>query len=199
MRHADRIAIESQPAATWATRLESETDPQTIITASVALARTGESTNQPLIVKALQSLDFGSLTESQQLGALQAYALTFIRLGEPDENQRPTLIAKLNPYFPGDSPNLNTELIRVLTYLQSPTVVAKTIKLIKERGAPEVPDWTEIAARNPRYGKRVKDFMENAPPSREVYYALMISNARAGWTLEARRSCLELLNVAANG
>lgn len=199
LRHAARVAIESQPVDTWADRLKDETDPQTIIAASVALARSGEAKHQPLVVSALQSLPFDDLTERQQLGALRAYALTFIRLGESSEAQRTALIAELDPRLPADTTNLNTELIRLLTYLQSPSVVSKTVKLIESRGTPEVPDWAEIAARNPNYGSKVKDFLDNAPPSREVYYALMISNAQVGWTLDARRACIELLNEASEG
>ena len=128
-----------------------------------------------------------------------AYALAFVRLGEPGEEQRTALIAELDPRLPSDSANLNTELIRVLTYLQSPNVVSKTVELIEDRSATEVPDWAEIAARNPGYGSKVKAFLENAPPSREVYYALMIANARVGWSLDTRRACIKLLNEAAKG
>jgi len=112
---------------------------------------------------------------------------------------RESVIAKLDPQFPSNDPDTNTELIRVLTYLQSPTVVEKAIALIENRGAPEAPDWTEIAARNPGYGGTVKRFLDNSPPSREVYYAMMLSNARKGWTLDRRRSIIELLNEASKG
>lgn len=199
LRHAARVAIESQPATSWVSRLKKEKDSQTIITASVALARSGSPTHQGLILDKLQSLDFKKLTERQKLGALRAYALTFIRLGSPSEAQTQAVTAKLDPLLPSKSADLNTELVRVLTYLQSPTVVQKTVRLIKGRGKPDVPDWAEIAARNARYGQKISEFLNNAPPSREVYYALMISNARKGWSTDARRTSIELLTVAAKG
>ncbi|MCA8989778.1 MAG: heme-binding protein, partial [Planctomycetaceae bacterium] len=43
LRHAARIALESQPVESWSAKLRSEQDPQAIITGCVALARIGES------------------------------------------------------------------------------------------------------------------------------------------------------------
>ncbi len=199
LRHAARVAIESQPVSQWVDRFKAETTPQAVIAGAVALARSGEADHQPLIIDSLLGLDFAQLSERQQLGALRAYALAFIRLAAPGDEQRETVIAALDPFLPAKSPDLNTELVRVLSYLQAPSVVAKTVELIANRGEPEVPDWAAIAARNPRYGATVQKFLDNAPPSREVYYAMMIASVTDGWTLDARRACIELLNEAAKG
>ena len=208
LRHAARVAIESQPHQVWSDRLFAEETSQAIISGAVALARIAvgseskaEKTRelQKKLITKLNRVDFGSLTKRQKLGLLRAYALTFIRFSNPDQAMRESVIAKLDPQFPSNDPDTNTELIRVLTYLQSPTVVEKAIALIENRGAPEAPDWTEIAARNPGYGGTVKRFLDNSPPSREVYYAMMLANARKGWTLDRRRSIIELLNEASKG
>lgn len=199
LRHAARVAIESQPAARWADRVFQEMEPQALITGAVALARSGEPSHQAKLLEALLDLDLTGLDRRQQLGALRAFSLTFIRLGEPDDSQRKATIAKLDPLLPARDADLNTELIRLLVHLQSPRVVEKTIALIENRGEPEIPDWTEIAARNPGYGGTVQRFLDNAPPSREVYYVMMLANAREGWSLEARRACIKLLNEASRG
>ncbi|MDF1863020.1 MAG: DUF1080 domain-containing protein [Verrucomicrobiales bacterium] len=199
LRHAARVAIESQPVDSWDTQALLEKDPQALIAAAVALARSGDKSHQSKLIDALLGVDFASLTEHQKLGLLRAYALTFIRLGSPTEEQRLAVIEKLDPFLPADSPDLNTELIRVLVYLHSPTVVKKATALITGRGGPEIPDWAEIAARNASYGGKVKSFLDNHPPSREVYYAMMLAYVRKGWTLKDRRICIELLNQAAKG
>ena len=199
LRHAARVALESQPAKEWALRVEAEKDPQTLIAGAVALARSGDESHREGLLAALLHLDPDGLTESQKLGLLRAYALAFIRLGKPSEQKRAAILADLDHLLPSESGDVNTELIRVLTYLQSPTVVSKTVELINDRSAPEVPDWAAIAARNPGYGKTVKNFLDNASPSREVYYAMMIAHARKGWTLAARRACIEVLNEASKG
>lgn len=197
LRHAARVAIESQDPTTWADKVFAETNPQARIAGAVALARSGDASHRAPLLKALLALDFDALEEAQQLGVLRALALTFIRLGEPDRDQRAAAIAALDPHFPAEQNDVNTELVRLLSYLQSPTVVTKTIALIENRGEPEVPDWTAIASRNPGYGNSLKKFMENPPPSREVSYAMMIGYVHVGWTLEARRSAIELINEAA--
>jgi putative heme-binding domain-containing protein len=199
LRHAARVAVESQPVKKWALRAVAEKDPQALIAAAVALARSGDEEHRDELLTGLLRLNPETLTESQKLGLLRAYALTFIRLGKPSEQKRAAILAELDHLLPSESADLNTELIRVLTYLQSPTVVSKTVKLIADRTAPEVPDWAAIAARNPGYGKTVQNFLDNAPPSREVYYAMMIASARKGWTLDARRNCIEVLNEAGKG
>ncbi len=199
LRHAARVAIESQPVVSWIDRFHKETDPQTVIAGAVAIARSGDSGHQEKLISKLLSLDFSSLSERQKLGALRAYALTFIRLAPPTDEQGKTVIAALDSFLPATSADLNTELIRVLSYLQSPTVLEKATTLIANRGEADVPDWAEIAARNPGYGATVQRFLDNAPPAREVYYAMMIANVKKGWTRDQRRICIEVLNEAAKG
>ena len=199
LRHAARVAVESQPVEQWASRVFEEKNPQALITGAVALARRGNESHRMKLLDALDTLDFGSLTERQQLGMLRAYALIFIRLGKLDEWQQFAVANKLDPFLPGKSADVNTELIRVLSFLQSHSVVSKAVELIANRSEPEVPDWAEIVTRNAGYGRRVQDFLDKVPPSREVYYAMMIAEVHPRWTVEARRACIELLNEAAKG
>ena len=198
LRHAARVAVESQPVDQWAEQVITESDPQAKITGAVALARMGnQEKHRAGLTAALIGLDQSSLTDSQKLGMLRAYALTFTRLGKPTRTERQQIISKLNPLLPSDNSDVNTELIRVLTYLEAPNVVPKAMKLITERGETEVPDWTELASRNERYGGTVLKLLENHPPSREINYAFMLRNTRRGWTNETRRQYFEFLNEAA--
>ena len=197
LRAAARVAIESQPTELWATRAISETLPQAKITAAVALARMGDSSHQPALMAGLLSVNPKSLSDSQLLGLLRAEALTCIRMGKPNESQRDELVAQLDPLLPYANDDVNTELVRVLTYLEAPGVIEKTMQLIVNRGKPEIPDWSELASRNAGYGGTVQKVLDNHPPSREIGYALMLRNLRRGWTIEQRRAYFEFLNVAA--
>ncbi len=197
LRSAARVAIESQPAGLWASRAVGETSPQAKITAAVALARSGDSSHQPALIGGLLDLQPKQLSDSQLLGLLRAYALTFIRMGKPVEGQRDRLIEQLEPLLPHRNDDVNTELVRVLTYLNSPQVIEKTMRLINNRREPEIPNWSELASRNAGYGGTVQKILDNHPPSRELGYALMLRNLRKGWTLEQRRSYFEFLNDAA--
>ncbi len=199
IRNAARVAIESQPTDQWAERAMKESDPQARITAAVALARMGEAKLQQPLIESLLELDPAKLSVSQTLGLLRAYALTFIRMGRPTSELADRVIDRLNPHLPNENADINTELVRVLTYLEAPQIVAKTLQLIEDRSAPEVPDWTELADRNAGYGGTVRAVLENHPPSREIGYALMLRNLRNGWTVDQRRSYFEFLNAAAKG
>jgi putative heme-binding domain-containing protein len=197
LRHAARIAVESQPVQSWAGKVATEQDPQTRITASVALARMGEAKHQSQLVSGLLGLDVAAINESQLLGLLRAYALTFGEIGAPDDEQRAAVIAHLSPLLPSDSFDVNTELVRVLTYLQDETIPRKVTALIEDRSAPVPPQWSELASRSERYGPAVQKMIENHPPSRELMYAFMLRNQRAGWTMETRRAYFQFLNEAA--
>lgn len=197
LRHAARVAIESQPVDQWAERVITEKNPQARISGAVALARMGNKTHRDALIAALLELNPADLSESQFLGLLRAYSLTFIRLGKPTAEQRAQIIAKLDPYLPNKSKNINTELVRVLVYLEAPNVISKAIDLITHRGEPEVPDWTELAGRNKNYGGRVLEMLANHPPTHEVNYAFMLRNLRKGWTMDQRRAYIEFINSAA--
>lgn len=197
LRHAARVAIESQPVDQWAAKVFSEKNPQARISGAVALARMGNESHRDALIAALLELKPSELSESQFLGLLRAYSLTFIRLGKPTAEQREQIISVLDPYLPNKSKNINTELVRVLVYLEAPNVISKAINLIADRGEPEVPDWTELAGRNKNYGGRVLAMLKNHPPSHEVNYAFMLRNLRKGWTMDQRRAYIEFINSAA--
>ncbi|MCS7467779.1 DUF1080 domain-containing protein [Stieleria sp. ICT_E10.1] len=197
LRHAARIAVESQPLETWAERAVLESDPQAHITATVALARMGNDHHRAGALAGLLQLPLDSLNTPQMLGMLRAYALVFERLGKPTDLESQQVIAKLDPLLPSDDDDVNTELIRVLTYLRSESVIAKTMALIENRGPTEPPQWSELASRNKGYGRAIDNMIQSMPPSREILYAFMLRNLRKGWTLDQRRSYFAFLNQAA--
>ncbi len=197
LRAAARVAVETQPVELWADRVVAETDPQRVITAAVALARQGDASHQPPLLQRLLALDVASLSDSQLLGLLRGYALTCIRLGKPTAGQRTALIGQLDPLLPHEDDDVNTELVRVLTYLKAPSVIEKTLRLIAQREPPEIPDWSGLASRNARYGGTVQQVLANHPPSREIGYALMLRNLQDGWTIDQRRAYFTFLNTAA--
>lgn len=196
LRHASRVAIESQPVEQWADRVFAESNPQAKITGAVALARMGDSAHQQSLLDSLTSLAPETLSDSQLLGLLRAYSLGMIRLGDLTKKQREVLLKELDPLFPNSSPDVNTELIRVLTFLRSETVAKKAMELIKNRKSPEIPSWSELILRNRRYGGSIERMLGNHPPTREINYAFMLRNLLEGWSLDSRRVYFEFLNAA---
>ena len=197
LRHAARVAVESQPVAGWVQRLWEESNPQAIVTASVALARSGNANLQAALVEKLLSADPSVFSHTQKLGWLRALSLCFIRLGSPLPIQKAQAIAVLDPMLPSDSPELNTELMRMLVYLRASTVIEKGIALIANPSTPETPGWTDLVKRNPGYGRVIQSMLDNPPPAREIGYALMLAELEKGWTMEQRRAYFSFLNEAA--
>ncbi len=197
LRNAARVAIESQSPDSWAQRVFSEVSPQAKVTAAVALARSGQPEYREPLLKSLSALNGKELNKSQLLGLLRAYALTFIRLGAPTEAERQAVIRQIDPLLPTSDADINTELIRVLTYLKAESVIAKTMALIEQRSTPEIPDWSTLASRNARYGGTVNELLKNHPPTKEIGYAFILRNMRQGWTIPQRKAYFTFLNEAA--
>lgn len=197
LRHAARVAVESQPVESWADRVSSESAPQAKITASVALARMGDASHMPLILQGLLSLDAAKIDDAKLLGMLRGYALTFDRLATPSDQQRTAVIEQLRPLMPSSNNDVTTELIRVLAFLRDETLPKKVMQLIEQRRPPILPAWSELAQRNARYGPAIDRMLDAHPPTREIMYAFMIRNLRNGWTLDLRRSFFEFINEAA--
>ncbi|MFQ5732221.1 MAG: c-type cytochrome [Planctomycetaceae bacterium] len=187
IRYAARLALEHVPVKLWQERALAETDPETSIQAIIALARQGEKSLQPKAVAALGRLKFAVLSETQQLSALRAYALVFIRLGRPDAVDAAKIARMLDPFYPAKTDNLNRELCRVLVYLNSPTVIDKTLKLMKHPDTRKPEDIKKLLARNARYGTTIARMFANLPEIQNIHYAFVLRNMRYGWTLEQRK------------
>ncbi|MFV1995791.1 MAG: c-type cytochrome, partial [Verrucomicrobiales bacterium] len=209
LRHAARIAIESQPVAQWADRVFAEPDPQARITGAVALARAGQPEHRAALLEALLELDPASLSDHQFLGLCRAYALAFIRLGHPTTSEREAVIAHLDPHFPSSggsgvdaNADRNTELLRLLVYLRAPGIIEDALTLIENRPPPKAPSWAKLAARSEEYGTPIAAMIDNPPPSREIGYAFLLRNLRkkdaGGWSPGQRRRYFTFLNQAAN-
>ena len=197
VRYAARVALESQPIDQWRTLAFSQSKPKGIINAMLAVAHQGKTEDLNKILDKLLSLDFKTLNESEQLGWLRTFEVAFARHGEPSEEWRIKLIDRFDAYYPSNAYPLNAELVQLLVYLRSPTVVAKTIALMDRLGPEPIPDWSEIINRNDRYGGTVGKMMADMPPVRAIHFAFVLRNAKLVWTLDDRKKYFEFFISAA--
>ncbi len=137
IRHAARIALEYQPVDVWQAKALAETQAGPALTALLALARCGGKELQPDLFARLNRLPFAELNESQQLQAVRTYELAFVRMGKADAATRSALAGRLDALYPAPSRWVNHQLCELLVYLQSPTVIAKTTRLLAQAEAPE--------------------------------------------------------------
>jgi putative heme-binding domain-containing protein len=204
IRYAARVALEHQKPDVWQHRLLHEQDAETLITGAVALARQGDKKLQNQLLAALDRLAYDNLTQIQQLELLRVYQLIFIRMGEPDAATASRLAKKLDAHYPAKTDPLNRELVTLLVYLKSPTVLAKTIELMRQdrsshagRGNEERVDrMEELLARNRGYGDTVAKMLANGADLQKLHYAFVLRNVHDGWTWEQRKFYFEWLNDA---
>lgn len=188
VRYAARVAVERQPAKLWAARALKQTEPWAIIESGVALARLGGKEYQALLLTLLNSLDFATLDEAQQLALVRVYQITLARSGAPEGESLAQAVAHLDAVYPAKSNDLNRELSRTLVALGSLSVVPKTMQLMAAAKDDEV-SWlsTERLARNNRYGPNFLRTGEARPNIQQIAYAYALRVAKAGWTPELRR------------
>ncbi len=156
-KHAERMRLESQPVSEWREQALHSKD----MNALLALARVGQSSDLPAILDTVLKA-----SPAPTLDALRVVAVAIARQGAPDEEQQ----KKLMPWaaYPVNETFLNRELCRLLVYLKSPTVIEKTMPLLKAATTSE-------------------DLL---------YYPFMLRYLKEGWTLEQRKVAFEALNKA---
>lgn len=198
IRHAARVAVESQPAGYWAERALTEENAQARIAALVALARNGSPDYRSAAIRSLLEINPVELSSDQLLGKLRALSLVIIRLGEPDKTEHTEIANALNQLLPHPDDRVNTELISLLVYLRDERVIEKTLGLMKNEKPDQRPNWSiQLLERNEEYGGVIQQMIESPPPILELGYAFMLRNLRDGWSIEQRREYFTFINEAA--
>src|SRR5579884_562888 len=197
IRYAARVTLEHQKPRLWQDRLLGETNAATLLTGAVAFARQGDKKMQSQLLAALDRLDYDKLTEMQQLELLRVYQLIFIRMGKPDVATASHLTKKLDAHYPARTDPLNRELSTLLVYLKAPTVIAKTIALMRQESKKTNGEHLdELLARNRGYGDTIARTLANGADLQKLHYLFVLRNLRDGWTWEQRKFYFEWLNDA---
>jgi putative heme-binding domain-containing protein len=193
IRYAARLAIENQDIKLWQDKVFSESDPRSIIYSAIALCRHGDKSLSSKVLKKLNTLPAESLEQTDLLALLRAYSLCFIRMDKATPDEIAAVVGKLNPLYPAKDKNLNAELCRVLSYLDAPQVVSKTIELMKATQNQTIAYDKEMLDRH-EYGKDILKMMSNTPNSLNIHYAYSLRQVQSGWTLEDRKYYFGWLN-----
>ncbi len=197
IRYAARVALEHQKPALWQERVLAEKETEALLTGAAALARQGDKSLQRKLLASLDRLDYDKLTDTQQLELLRVYQLVFIRMGEPDAATASRLAKKLDPHYPAKTDALNRELVMLLVYLKSPTVVAKTIQLMRQESKTTNLDrMQDLLARNRGYGDTIARLLANGADLQKLHYLFVLRNVRDGWTMDERKFYFQWLGDA---
>ncbi|MDD7986266.1 DUF1080 domain-containing protein [Lentisphaera marina] len=183
IRHAARVAIERQNTADWKNKFESESNSWAIIEGACALARMGEQSDQSLILKKLNQINYTSLKEDQKLAAIRSYQLAFTRLGKPSTTDAQLVIKNLNPHYPSKSNFENRELVQVLLYLDAPNIIPRAVReMVSATEEQKKILSDEILQRNDRYAAAAKRTEQFRPNTQQVSLAFSLRSIKNGWT-----------------
>lgn len=202
LRYAARIAFEQM--CRGLTRLPEGIEfaqhirsPGDLAQFATVIARVGLTDLRPEMLRAMREAELPAFSERETLDYLRALSLLFIRLGPPDEVTRQAFIAKLEPLYPSESAALNRELVQMLVFLESPTIVAKAIATLAQP-APQA-TFTAIdpvLARNQGYGGTIAEMLANQPDVERIWTAFVLRNAQTGWTLDLKKRFFQFLSDA---
>lgn len=192
IRYAARVALEHQPIKSWQQRFLDEENPVKIIEAGIALAHQADKKMQSRILDKLNQLPLETLTPKDQLNLLRSYALLFIRMGEPTNASRTATAKKLNSYFPHADNAINRELGQLLLYLKADGITKGLVNLLEKhnkektitKGVEMLSE--EATLRSEQYGPLIRDVIAKMPPSESIYYGMLLSHAKEGWTKDLR-------------
>ena len=170
VRYAARIVLEHMPVEKWADEVLKLSAPDAVINGIVGLARCGSADHQAAAIDQLKKLNWDSLSSLQKVGLMRAYGLVMIRLGEPTDETKQTIIDQLADKYPCGVAELDRELCRLMVAVEAPDTVDKTLALLSQASAQE----------------------------EQIHYALCLRAMKSGWTLDQRRQYLEWFNKAAS-
>jgi len=165
IRFAARLALECQPVGTWRSKVISEPDSKARHTAIMALARVGESSDQPIIFEGIKDWKFQSEDPDELLWFLRTLELTLIRQGIPEAATQQELVKLLNQIPPSDRFSVNWLLGELLVALEAPTAV-------------------EFLIGNLSAGSTQEE---------QIQFAKTLMRVKGGWTPESRKTMFNWL------
>jgi putative heme-binding domain-containing protein len=118
-------------------------------------------------------------------------------MGEPNKETATKLVAKFDALFPAKSDNVNRELVQLLVYLKSPTIVEKVCEELQKPSKPLSPTrLDELIRRNRNYGGSIANMLKNAPDLQKLHYAFVMRDATVGWNMDRWRTYFGFLAEA---
>lgn len=184
IRYAARIGLEHQPVTAWKEAVTGVDDVDAIIGGVIALARQGDRDLQQRLLQELGRATPKALAERELIDELRTYQLVFTRMGEPSKEDAAAVLTKLDPLFPTQSDNVNRELVQLLVYLKSPTIVEKVCAELAKPSKPLTTEGLdELILRNRGYGGTVANVIKNAADQQKLSYLFTLRNATVGWNL----------------
>jgi putative heme-binding domain-containing protein len=191
VQYAARLVLEHQPVATWKAKALAETNPTSKIQAILALAHHGKEADAGAMLSSLMQVDYAALSGTDKQNILRTIEVILSRYDKGATASKAQLVAYLDPHYPADDNLLNRSLSILLVHLDAPSVVGKTLALLKD--AKDDPNYqktftesSDLILRNPQYGLDIANMLANVPPAQATFYATVLGGSDKGWTAAQR-------------
>jgi putative heme-binding domain-containing protein len=191
VQYAARVAVEHQPVGSWKAKALAETNSTSKIQAILALAHQGTDADAAAMLSSLMQLDYATLSATDKQNILRTIEVILSRYDKGATASKAQLVAYLDPHYPADDNLLNRSLSILLVHLDAPSVVGKTLALLKN--AKDDPNYqktftesSDLILRNPQYGLDIANMLANVPPAQATFYATVLGGADKGWTADQR-------------
>jgi putative heme-binding domain-containing protein len=166
-----RRLLEEIPSEQWKELLIDDENHRLVIQSSLALLTAEPSKdNAMLVLQRIVELMNGFVTDRDFTDMLRVVQLAMIR-GQIAPDEVPQLQKVLAEEFPSGNELMNRELVRLLTYLQTTSIMDRYISQLQSDSVPEM---------------------------EKLHLALHLCYLRSGWTLGYRIQVLEFLESAQN-
>jgi len=175
LRHAARVAIESQSTNKWSERSFDETRPAWVISAMLSLARSDRDGFIPRILEKLLTVPHDTLTAYDRSQLLETWSRLLAKSTAQDAPAFEATVDRVREWYPDTSPNIiaptgagrsvNHQLALLAERLDLPDLVPQTLQLLSHSRTQE----------------------------ERLHALFVLRNRREGWTLEARRTVFETL------
>ncbi len=197
LRHAARIAIESQPVAQWRDlALAERRTSWSQIGALIALCRSGEASDLQPILESLASMDRAALNQAQRIAWLRAHELALMRLGPCGSELGQRTADRLLALFPSGNDREDQMLVALLAHLDCKGLLDRAIPMLTPMRPADAPPWAEIAQRNRTYGGAIATMLSAMPPAQQIWIAYALRTIDKGWTFEQRETYFAFLAAA---
>ena len=110
-------------------------------------------------------------------------------MGKPSGEVCKKVGARFDLLFPNNDPLVNRELVSLLVFLDSPTIVAKTVPMLDTALDADVTIASDaVLARNDGYARAVAGMHDTRPNRQAIAHVYALRNATAGWTPVLRKA-----------
>lgn len=202
VRYVARIALENQDYSAWKDEINKSSSPEAIVQLALSVARHGSDSDRINALKLLSDLNWSSFAESKKTDYIRAIDLVLTRTeGAVPTGIQKSLVDAMLPRYLAESPTLNKELCKVLSYLQASEIIAPTLEkmdtdTIVTDDQKSIYLSSSVSQRSERYGKNVEKMLANMPNQQNISYAKSLSEIKTGWTKELSEKYFRWYNRA---